>query len=181
MDSYKFFFVAFHFPFPAVSRSTIFWYSSSFNSLLNFDPSFCTFRLNNSFIVYLLKSINFPMTYTFFPFSSTMLEKNSLTHAAHPGALCSPSNYHPLFSCILKKWEMSLLNPLSTMKTLSFKLFSIKAEALSENKILALSFLCSVSTSSAPIFLFLYSSSGCSGSTLASALSSSCISLDFFS
>ena len=178
LDSYKVFFVAFHFPFLAVSKSTIFWYSGSFNSLLNFDPSFYTFRLSNSFIISLLKSIQFPLTYTFFPFSSTMLAKNSFTHVAHLGALCSPSDFHPLFSSISEKGEMSLLNALSTLKPISFRLFSIKLEALSEIKILTLSFLCSVSVSSAPLFFFLYSSSSCLGSTLASALSSSCISPD---
>ena len=125
-ELYKVFFVAFYFPFPAVSKSTIFWYSGSFNNLLNFDPSFCTFRLNNSFIVYLLKSIHFPLTYTLFPFSSTMLAKNYLTHAPQPGALCWPSDYHPFFSSILEKGDMSLLNPLSTVKTYPSDFFPLK-------------------------------------------------------
>ena len=75
---------------------------------------------------------------------------------------------------------MSLLNPHSTMKPLSFRLFFAKAEALSEIKILTLLFLCSVLASSAPLFIFLNSSFDYLGSTLDLALSSSCIPLNDF-
>ena len=57
MDSCGVVLVSLHFPFLLVSKSTIFWYSDSFDSFLNFDPSFLTFRLNISFIVSLLKNI----------------------------------------------------------------------------------------------------------------------------
>ena len=40
MDSCGFFLVAFHFPLPSVSKSTIFLKSGSFTSFLNFDPFF---------------------------------------------------------------------------------------------------------------------------------------------
>ena len=161
MDLKGVFFVPFHSPFPAVSRSTIFWCSGSFSYFLNFEPSFCTLRLNNPFIPSLLKSNHCPLTYTFFPSFSTRLAKNSFTKAAQPGSLCSPSDCHPLFSNISAKGEISLLNPLSVMKPLSFKLLSIRVIALSEIKFLTLSFLCSALALSAPLFLFLDSSTVC--------------------
>ena len=73
---------------------------------------------------------------------------------------------------------MSLLNPLSTMKPLSFKFFSHKTKALSEMKSLTFPFLCYVLASLAPFFLFLVSSVGCLVYVLDSGISSSYTALD---
>ena len=119
----KGFLCPFHFPFPAVSWSTIFWYFGSFSCLLNFEPSFCTFRLNNLFIFSLLKSIHCPLTYTFFPTSSTILAKHSFTNAVQLRSLCSPSDCHPLFSSISKKGDISFLKSSLNYETFVLKTF----------------------------------------------------------